>query len=65
MKHVFYIVDCDEGSVKGTNDVDTAEYFVEDDRYVIIHAEGSYFCGSRKDNDIPTIKENHVDPNED
>lgn len=60
-KHVFYIVDLDEGTVQGTNNVEVAESFITNDSYVIIHQAGTYFCGSRVDRDVETIPNDDPD----
>lgn len=44
---VWYIVDLNEGSVQSTNDNEVAEQFLCNDEYLVIHQNGTYFCGSR------------------
>lgn len=57
MKFVFYIVELETGEVNGTNDADVVEEFVENDDYVIIHSEGSFFCGDRTEYEVQNIED--------
>lgn len=63
-KFLFYVVDLEEGTVTGSNNVETVEQFVENDQYTVIHAQsGVYWLGSRKENNVEGIAdpEDNVD----
>lgn len=58
MKFLYNIVDCDDGTVEGTNDLDVARKFMEDDhdRYIIIYNQtGTFFDGSTDENEIEWV----------
>lgn len=58
MKFLYNIVDCDDGTVEGTNDLDVARKFMEDDhdRYIIIYNQtGAFFDGSTDENEIEEV----------
>lgn len=58
MKFLYNIVDCDDGTVEGTNDPDVARKFIEDDhdRYIIIvNQTGTFFDGSPGENEIDEV----------
>jgi hypothetical protein len=59
MRFQWYIVDCDEGSVSGSNDVEEFEELLNDDRYVVLSGQhGKFFNGSRDEQDV----EPYIDP---
>lgn len=74
MKFQWYIVDTDEASVKGSNDIEEFEELLNDDRYVVLSGQhGKFFCGSREEQDVEpyfdeddrTDAENEQDDGED
>jgi len=64
-KFVFYVIDLDEGTVTGTNNVEQVEEFVENDQYIVLHQGGTYWLGSRKENDVQALPEIEVSDDED
>lgn len=58
MKFQWYLVDCEEGTVKGTNDVEVVHDKLTDERYILLTAQhGKYFCGSTDEIDVPEIED--------
>lgn len=56
MKFQFYIINLEEGTVEGTNDVEKLDPYIVNDEYLILTAQhGSYWLGSRKDNDVQEL----------
>lgn len=52
-RYAIHVVDLDEGTVSGTNDVDEVRDIMDDDRYVILMAQsGVYFHGDSSENEI-------------
>ncbi len=59
MKFQWYIVDLEKGNVQGTNDVELAKPFMENDAYLIFTAQhGLYYCGSTVEHDVEKIADN-------
>lgn len=55
-RFVFYIVNLEDGTVKGSNNVEAIDSLVEDDNWLIIHKDsGTFFCGSRDSQEIPEM----------
>lgn len=55
-KFVFYIVDLSDATVTGTNDIEVAGQFLENEDFVVIHKDsGVYLCGNRDENDIAEV----------
>lgn len=65
MKFVFYIIDIDEGTIEGTNDVEVAERFIENNHHIILHPGGTYFAGSREERDVKDITKEENDDYDD
>lgn len=62
MKFQWYIIDLDEGTVEGTNDVDMLENYIENDQYCILTAQhGKYYLGSRKENEVRELDTSNND----
>ena len=56
MKFAMYIIYLPDGTVEGTNDVDVAQPFVENDDYVVLHAQhGVYFLGDRNEQEVHEV----------
>lgn len=65
MKFQWYIINCDEGTVEGTNDVDAARPYIEDDSYVVLTAQhGMYYLGSTKENQVQELDTSDSEPAE-
>lgn len=64
-KHVWTIINLNNQVVSGTNDFEVVDKLVEDDNFICIHSEGSYFKGTRDPIDIPTIIQEDEDEVED
>ncbi len=59
MRFQWYLVDTDDGTVQGCNDVEALDEFILDDRYVILSAQhGVYFSGSRDENSVEEFDTN-------
>lgn len=56
-KFVLYIIDLDEATVQGTNDVEQADRFVEDERFIVLHQEGIYFQGRRIEEKVEPLED--------
>ena len=57
MKFQWYIINLEEGTVEGTNDVEAIEGFINSDEYLILTAQhGRYFLGSRKENEVTELE---------
>ena len=56
MKFSMYIIDLDEANIKGTNNVEVAEDFIESDHHIILHSEGAYFAGTRREIEVEDIE---------
>lgn len=66
MEFAMYVVNLDDGMVTGTNDVETAEQFIEDDSYVIILVQhGVWYLGSRKENPVTELANPNAAPEHD
>lgn len=68
MKFIFYVIDLEEGTVRGTNDVEEIEEFIDDDFFIILHQNGSYFRGNREEVDVQSLEssdESGEDPDDD
>lgn len=63
-KYVWYIINLDDGTVQGTNDVEQVEQFVENDSFMCLHQGGSYFLGSREENKVEALPESDEDRDE-
>jgi hypothetical protein len=49
----WYIVDTDDATVTGSNDVEEFEELLDDDRYVILSGQhGKFYCGSRDEQNV-------------
>lgn len=57
MKFQWYVIDCDEGTVTGSNDVDEVRQFLTSDRYVLLTAQhGQYYCGSTVEKEVEALQ---------
>lgn len=56
-KYVMYIIDLEDGGVYGTNSVEEAEQFIEDDNFIVLHQGGAWFQGGRDENETQPISE--------
>lgn len=68
MKFQWYVIDLEEGTVKGTNDVEVVQKggFLENDAYVILTAQhGMYYLGSTKENQVEELTVDNPDHNDD
>jgi len=47
MKFIWYIIDLEDGEVKGTNDTDALleSGILDSDMHIVLHQEGEYFLG--------------------
>lgn len=63
----WYIINLDEGTVEGTNNVEHLEEFLKDDSYLCLTGQhGIYYLGSRKENQVHELdRSDQDDPDED
>lgn len=66
MKYQWYVVDLDEGTVKGSNDVEELDKILQSEQYVVLSAQhGVFFNGSRDQNEVePLVSEENKDEDE-
>lgn len=63
MRFQWYIISLEEPSIRGTNDVEKAEPFLDNEDYLVLTAQhGQFFHGSR---DLNDVKELGVDEEDD
>jgi hypothetical protein len=56
MKFQWYIVDLDNGTVQGSNDIEEFDDLLDDDQFVILTAQhGKYFNGSRDEVEVEAL----------
>lgn len=55
-KFSMYVIDLEEKTIEGTNDVEQVEHLLDsefEDRFIILHGQhGVYFNGSRQENEV-------------
>ena len=57
MKYQWYVVDLDEGTINGSNDVDEIRPFVENDRYLVFTAQHGVYClGSTVEKEVQPLE---------
>jgi hypothetical protein len=67
-RYAIHVIDLDEGTVQGTNNVEDVQDVMSDDRYVIMMAQsGVYFHGDTSEIQIEPFpsKEDLTDPDDD
>lgn len=65
MKFQWYVIDTDEKTIKGTNDVEKIMPLVNDDRYMLLTAQhGSFFNGSNAPEDVEEYMSDSDDDDE-
>lgn len=65
MKFQWYIINCEDGTVEGTNDVEQCEEFIENSDYVILTAQhGTYFNGDRSAVDVEELSSDEEEPDD-
>lgn len=56
MKFQWYVVDLEEGSVQGSNDVDVVRPYITDDQYLVFTAQhGKYYLGSTTEKEVKEL----------
>lgn len=66
MKFQWYVVDLDEGTVAGSNDVDDVDQFIENDQYIVLTAQhGCFFNGSRDQIEVEELGTDEDEEDED
>lgn len=64
MKFQWYIINLEEGTVVGTNDVELAQPFINNDDYLLLTAQhGRYYLGSNTENEVQEL--NTTEDNDD
>lgn len=65
MKFQWYIIDLEEGTVKGTNDVEQCDEFLKTDQYVVLTGQhGIFYLGSRIANEVEALEANEEEPDD-